>query len=43
MTTEVVRTGLGNRLVYYSSRVQMDNFFAIIVMYICGSTTSRLK
>jgi NitT/TauT family transport system permease protein len=24
--------GLGNRLVYYSSRVQMDNFFAIIVI-----------
>lgn len=24
--------GLGNRLVYYSSRVQMDNFFAIIVL-----------
>jgi NitT/TauT family transport system permease protein len=24
--------GLGNRLVYYSSRVQMDNFFAIIVV-----------
>ncbi len=24
--------GLGNRLVYYSSRVQMENFFAIIVI-----------
>ncbi|CAN5662594.1 ABC transporter permease [soil metagenome] len=24
--------GLGNRLVFYSSRVQMDNFFAIIVI-----------
>jgi NitT/TauT family transport system permease protein len=24
--------GLGNRLVYYSSRVQMDNFFAVIVI-----------
>jgi NitT/TauT family transport system permease protein len=24
--------GLGNRLVYYSARVQMDNFFAIIVI-----------
>jgi NitT/TauT family transport system permease protein len=24
--------GLGNRLVYYSSRVQMANFFAIIVI-----------
>ncbi len=24
--------GLGNRLVYYSSRIQMDNFFAIIVI-----------
>lgn len=24
--------GLGNRLVYYSSRVQMDNFFAIILI-----------